>query len=48
LSIKLHATTDALGNPVRLLLGPGQHHDVTRSHHLVEGFKPDAMVADKG
>ena len=48
MSTKLHAATDALGNPVRLLLGPGQRHDVTRSHELIEGFKPGAVIADKG
>ena len=44
----VHAATDALGNPVRLLLGPGQRHDVTRSHELVHGFEPGAVIADKG
>ena len=48
MSTKLHAATDALGNPVRLLLGPGQRHDVTRSHELIKGFKPEAVIADKG
>ena len=48
MSTKLHAATDALGNPVRLLLGPGQRHDVTRSHELIKGFRPDAVIADKG
>ena len=43
-----HAATDALGNPVRLLFGPGQRHDVTRSHELLDGLKPDAVIADKG
>jgi len=33
---------------VRLLLGPGQRHDVTRSHDLLDGLKPDAVIADKG
>ena len=48
MSTKLHAATDALGNPMRLLLGPGQRHDVTRSHDLIEGFRPEAVIADKG
>ena len=47
MSTKLHAATDALGNPVRLLLGPGQRHDVSRSHELIEGFRPNAVIADK-
>jgi len=33
---------------VRLLLGPGQRHDITRSHELIEGFRPQAVIADKG
>ena len=48
MSTKLHAATDALGNPVRLLFGPGQRHDATRSHELIGGFEPDAVIADKG
>ena len=48
MSTKLHAATDAHGNPVRLLLGPGQRHDVTRGHELIEGFRPEAVIADKG
>ena len=48
MSTKVHAATDALGNPVRLLFGPGQRHDATRSHELIDGFEPDAVIADKG
>ncbi len=33
---------------MRLLFGPGQRHDVTRSHELLDGLKPDAVIADKG
>lgn len=48
MSTKVHVATDALGNPVRLLLGPGQRHDITRGHELIDGFEPDAVIADKG
>jgi len=48
LSTKIHAATDALGNPLRLLLGPGQRNDITRAHELIEGFEPEAVIADKG
>jgi putative transposase len=48
LSTKVHAATDALGNAVRLLFGSGQRHDATRSHELIDGFEPDAVIADKG
>jgi putative transposase len=47
LSTKLHAATDALGNPVRLLAGPGQENDITRAHDLIDGFTPDAVIADR-
>jgi putative transposase len=48
LSTKIHAATDALGNPVRLLLGPGQRNDITQAHDLIDGFEPEAVIADKG
>ena len=48
LSTKIHAATDALGNPVRLLFGPGQRNDITQAHDLIDGLKPDAVLADKG
>ena len=48
MSTKVHAATDALGNLVRLLLGPGQQHNITRSHELIAGFEPDAVIVDKG
>jgi len=48
LSTKIHAATDALGNPVRLLFGPGQRNDITKAHDLIEGFAPEAVIADKG
>jgi putative transposase len=31
-----------------LLLGPGQRNDITQAHDLIEGFEPDAVIADKG
>lgn len=37
-----------MGNPVRLIAGPGQQNDITRAHELVEGLKADATIADKG
>lgn len=48
MSTKIHAATDALGNPVRLLFGPGQRNDITKAHELIEGFEPEAVIADKG
>ena len=48
LSTKIHAATDALGNSVRLLFGPGQRNDITKAHNLIEGLQTDAVIADKG
>ena len=33
---------------MRLLFGPGQRQDITRAHALIDGFKPKAVIADKG
>ncbi len=44
----MHATCDALGNPIRILLTPGQRHDVTQAEALIEGFETDAVLGDKG
>lgn len=48
LSTKIHAATDALGNPVRLLLTPGQDSEIKQAEALLEGFSPDYVMADKG
>ena len=48
LSTKIHAASDALGNPIRLIGGPGQENDITRAHELIEGLEADATIADKG
>ncbi len=31
-----------------MLFGPGQHHGVARSQELIDGFEPEAVIADKG
>jgi putative transposase len=48
LSTKIHAAGDALGNPVRLIGGPGQENDITHAHELIDGFTATATIADKG
>jgi putative transposase len=48
LSTKIHAGTDALGLPVRLIGGPGQQNDATRADELIDGLKADAVLGDKG
>lgn len=46
-STKIHASVDALGNPRRLLLTPGQAHDVRSASALTQGEHTQAIVADK-
>lgn len=48
LTTKLHAATDALGNPLRWVLTPGQRNDVTQAGALLAGIETGAVVADKG
>lgn len=48
LTTELHAATDALGNPLRWLLTPGQRHDITQAEALIDGVATDAVVADRG
>jgi transposase len=48
LSTKIHAAVDALGNPVRLILTPGQASEYGTAPALLAGFSPKAVIADKG
>lgn len=48
LSTKIHACTDGLGDPVRPLVGPGQESDVGHAAALIEGLRPDHVLADRG
>lgn len=48
LTTKLHAACDALGNPIRVLLTPGQRHDITQAEALLGGFEAGAVLGDKG
>jgi len=45
---KVHAAVDALGNPLRFILTQGQQADITQAEALVTGFKPGAVIGDKG
>jgi putative transposase len=47
LSTKIHAATEALGLPIRLI-SPGQRNDIALAHDLIEGIEAGAMRADKG
>ena len=48
LTTKIHAAVDALGNPVRLLLTPGQASEYGQAETLLDGFTPNQVLADKG
>ena len=47
LTTKIRALVDALGNPVELMLTPGQAHDLACAEPLLENADPDALIADK-
>jgi transposase len=47
LSTKIHALVDALGNPFKLMLTPGQAHDLTAAQPLLETADPRALIGDK-
>src|ERR1700736_2958817 len=47
LTTKIHALVDALGNPVELMLTPGQAHDLTCAEQLIDSADPDALLGDK-
>lgn len=44
---KIHASTDALGNPLRLRLTAGQRHDITQAQALVMGLKFKRIIGDR-
>lgn len=39
---------DTLGNPLRFILTAGQRADSPQAAPLIEGFEPQAVIADKG
>jgi putative transposase len=47
LTTKIHALVDALGNPVALMLTPGQDHDLACAEPLIENADPEALIGDK-
>ena len=42
-----HVLVDALGNPVEVMLSPGQDHDLTCAQPLIEAVDPGVFIADK-
>jgi transposase len=47
LSTKIHALVDALGNPLRFLLTPGQAHDLAGADALLPQMAAEVLIADK-
>ena len=47
LTTKIHALVDALGNPVEVILTPGQAHDLTGAQMLLDDVDPHALIGDK-
>lgn len=48
LTTKIHAATEVLGLPVRLIATPGLRSDIASAHDLVGRIKPGALLADEG
>src|SRR5271168_1914930 len=48
MSTKIHAAVDALGNPLRFILPPGQVNDITQAESLIAELPGDYVLADKG
>jgi transposase len=43
---QIHALVDALGNPVELMLTPGQANDLVCAQPLLEESDPEALIGD--
>ena len=48
MSTKIHAATDAHGNPIRLILTGGERSDFTQIGALLSGFQANYVLADRG
>jgi len=47
LTTKIHMLCDGLGRPLRFMLTAGQRHDNLTAKALLEGFKAEAVLADR-
>ena len=47
LTTKLHVAVDGYGNPLRIILTPGQKHDSKQAEALVFDLSTEAVLADK-
>lgn len=48
LTTKVHASCDALGNPLRLLLTWGHRNDIMQAEALLDSYDAGAVLADRG
>jgi transposase len=48
LTTKIHAVVDALGNPLRFILSPGQASDYTEAEALIRDLPAEHVLGDKG
>jgi transposase len=46
LTSKIHVVVRGLGCPVKIALSPGQAHDITRAHQLLDGVPAEVVIAD--
>ena len=44
MTTKIHAVVDALGNPLRFILSPGQVSDITQAKALIAGLRHTTAV----
>lgn len=47
-STKIHAKVDSLGNPLKIIITPGQRSEITQAEKLLEGSQDSNVLADKG
>lgn len=50
MTTKVHAIVDGLGNPLRLMLSPGNRNDICYARELLEPYdlRGRYVIADKG
>jgi transposase len=46
-STKIHAKVDALGNPLQIIITPGQTNDITQAKNLLQDLSNSYVIADK-
>lgn len=48
MTTKIHVVVDALGNPLRFILSPGQVSDITQAEALIADLPAEHVLGDKG